>query len=301
MRRLDGFTLIEILVVAVIIVILAALIIPAVNSSIDKAHYTRWKAHASATRGDDRLLVYYTFEDGAGSTNVENQSVGSGLDNYSRERGVATLGSGHAISTAYGRWPTAGKGGVYFDGTTAGRLIAPRVRYEYDATRPVTVLFWVNVSTADASSYPNGTIFHLGNLSDPNRCSSHFPAGGQIVFDYRQSAIGSGRIQTSLASSLKDRWVHVAFVSAGNDTGNPFEAIYLNGKLINSIAASSAPAMTTGLSGLTVGGSGGCPAPSGAGYAGAYVAQKAKMDEFMIYARVLSASEIKAHYENGKP
>lgn len=90
---------------------------------------------------------------------------------------------------------------------------------------PVTVEYWMNT---DANPANANTLFFIGNGGN-GRFQAHSPyRGSDIYWDYGNFN-GNGRLVAPFPASLKNKWVHIALVSAG--IGGHFKAIYINGNL----------------------------------------------------------------------
>ena len=71
----NPFTIIELMVVITIMLVVAALLLPAISKSRQKARYARWQGFANGVKADPNLLVCYDFQERKGST-ITNQAVG---------------------------------------------------------------------------------------------------------------------------------------------------------------------------------------------------------------------------------
>ncbi len=253
---------------------------PLVSRAEDAPAFARWKEFSEKAKSMEGLLVYYTFEETDGAKKVVNRAAGTGIKGFKAKNSDAEIEGGAKVSRKQGRW--SGKGSIYFDGESF--LTAPDALFTQEMGKdkmPITVQYWCYVEEGDGGI--TGSIFSFGNDGN-QRCSCHNPWQGNIYWDHGN--IGTaGRISTSYADYY-DKWHLVTLVSEGR--GGAFKAIYFDGEEVISDGSSDGPEID--LEGLTVG-----------TWAAAGTPQIAKMDEFMIFARVLTEKEIREFYKQGKP
>jgi len=269
--------------VITIILILAAMLVPALHTARAKALYARWRAHSAGTRSSDMLELYYDFEeDNNYSTKLTNKAVGAGLEFYEPKTGNASASGGLSVQDLHGRW--IGKGGIYLRGSGT-QFNANEFRWaplSKSDNRPVTVMFWVHTLSAEKGS---STTFRLDGEKSPDRMrfQCHTPwSNNRIYWDYG-SCCSAGRVDTSFANYLDD-WTQVTFVSAGRN-GN-FRAIYLNGKLAAKKTSTQLLGGPRGIrQGFRFGGD----------------RYKGRIDELAMWRRVMPQDEILAHFQNGQP
>ncbi|MFA6293229.1 MAG: type II secretion system protein, partial [Victivallales bacterium] len=80
-RMHSGFTLVEILVMFVVIMILAAILLPVLYRAKDMAKFTRWFAFNRACANDPSLIINFNFQEGQGNT-LTNICAGADVENY---------------------------------------------------------------------------------------------------------------------------------------------------------------------------------------------------------------------------
>lgn len=157
----------------------------------------------------------------------------------------------------------------YFDGDDHVEI--PAFKWEGG---PVTVAFWNHVAEDDVQ---RSSAFGWGNTRGRgDRFQVHAPWSDQTLYwDYGHTK-KKGRLSTDYSGYL-GRWTHIAVVSEG--AGGRGQAIYLDGDEVASKNESGEPSQDT--------------KPFNLGR-WAYGHHVGKIDEFRIYDRVLSASEIES-------
>ena len=271
-RDIRAMTLVELVVMASIVAVLAGMLMPSLTRARQKAKYGRWVGYSNNKRCDGRLLAYWNFEEREGTT-LKNKAVGPyGNTAYAPERLHAVI-SGATWVRDGGRWP--GKGALNFDGTD-------------DAARS---------AAADALSYSmfdNGGTLSAWMKTGTTVRAQIVSIEGYLVIGMDTAGPFTGFIDGGdwgphTATQLDDSQWHYTVMVFGPGPGSRSITFYVDGNQVSSTSDAmynfdNAPGRKIGI---------------GAHYGG-YDPFPGTIDEAAIYNVALTENEIKNHYKMGR-
>jgi hypothetical protein len=203
--------------------------------------------------GTDGLVLYYAFDEGAGSSVADSSGNGN-----------------NGVFESIPMWDTGVSGSAASLDGVASHISAPAAAWSTIDTQ-LTVSFWAK----GADDLANNWGFFAGEGS--NRIvSCHLPWGSDVIFDTTLDW-GDERVVVPAANDeLRDQWRHWTFV---RNTDTAEKQVYMDGVLYGSTTPADVP--ISGIVDFFIG--------VGNGGASPY---KGLIDDFKIHNRALSAGEV---------
>jgi len=336
-RHRQLFSLAEILIAMVMVVMLIAIFLPMLQRAKAKAKFTRWLAFNRSCSNDPYCVINFNFQD-AGSNILNNSAQGADVEKFNTKdyqgylrRYGSTLPHQFQWIKSGGRWGRY-KHALQFNGSNTYIEIPGTIGVNFTPQDNFTVLCWVKFDKLSLGDCPFSKSL-WGTASDAaaqfdlysNPYSGSF---GQGSFDVDVFTTCATWLDTDVNFEAKG-WVHLALryeeISRDPVTGESEGRVmtFINGQPLGDyietteenphtgVATSWTPCRDLGVP--LVLGAAGCyrkywsPSTYDKTKPGVLSNEwmlrfffKGRMDEFMVYKRALSDREIRAHYDMGK-
>lgn len=252
--RVQGFTIIELLVVVSIIALLIAILLPSLATARDRARYIKWAAYSHGLRTEPEMVAYYNFEQQDGSEAWDNgfgrlRNRAAGIaESYRRDVAEPEDYDGQLGDDSYTaaripfpesapkwnftdmRWK--GKGGMNFEGSVEPDRIYLGKSYQRGQIPRMTVFSWVlsNNSTDPQviAAWDRSTNFRFslknntGSTSNVGFHTASRPGGGGDIHDMTTS------------QDYTDGTWHLIAATYNKDGVIPRKRIVVDGEIVQS-------------------------------------------------------------------
>ena len=298
--------------VMTIIVILASMLLPALQQARGKAKHARWLGIKRSCQFDPNCMGYWTFErdtfydsDGNGSLDkVKNLAQGTS-DKYLKPRkldGILNFDGLGGLVLGGGRFP--GKSCLRFDGDDYVDLS----NYSgLDCKGAMTLEAWVKLNTCAGNNYHIiGSSACCEDSSAPNYCTLGINGGYHLrLYNMQWWGGTSEEIKVGFEAGGKDYWCNNPANDAPILNDNTWHHIavtvttngyttYHDGNIVESVPESLNILPHKG--NYSIGRELSSPHCGGGGEG-----LDGLIDEVAVYNRALTADEVKQHYRMGKP
>lgn len=220
--RKKAFTLIELMVTIIILVILAGLLLPALYESRFQARYARWFAYNNSLNRDPKLLLNFNFHQRGfrvdGEEVVYNGGEGCTLDGYEPVEYHARLKGFSEWLPDSGRWRLHNKA-MLFDGVDDFLEIDGKTVFTKSQDNDFSLIAWVNFDEfSGIQTIVSRTIW-------PDFAEFIIYAQG----DQLTAEVGDVTLTYTGENFKTNEWLQVALT---NTDGNV--KLYLNGRVVDS-------------------------------------------------------------------
>jgi len=301
------FTIIELLFAIVIIAILSAILMPSFNESRAKARYVRWLHFNKQCSTDPACVVNLNFQEGEGDI-LKNSAKGHEGENFDADNYNGIVKGDY--EWARGRW-WKGKRAIQLDGASTYIEIPGIEHIDFDGSDNFTIIIWVKFDRIDnwngifgkclmknsTNGFSQYSVYYKGTKA------SHKMAAGQFELDVGNESVDFDDVNAFAKGDDLNSMNWFQLVLRNRMVNEKQEVhLFLNGTKLKSDHVSTKGFKTykCGAS-LAIG----CIRwlvldnndNTNNGKPGNFL--KGKIDEFLIYNRDLSDSEIKANYTMG--